>query len=152
MLQGPRHKNHTCTHVKEQAQSIPKQTPKWSYIKNTLCWQWQTSGWWFFTNSKNSAVFSSSSHSLCIFSPSLTFVVFLGFFCFLNLMCGLSTKNKSNRKLHSQHQSGTEPGYVNWFVVPKFLEERRKKFLLLKLGPHPYVSIVFFLPLQLEVE
>lgn len=142
MLQGPWHKKHTCTHAKEQAQSIPKQAPKWSYIKNTLCWQWQTSGWWFFINSKNSAISSFSSCLLRVFSQSLGFVVFL--FCFLNLMCGLSTKTKSNRKLHSQHQSGTEPGYVNWFAVPKFLEERRKKFLLLKLGPHPYVSIVFF--------
>lgn len=142
MLQGPRHKKRTCTHTREWAQSIPKQAPKWSYIKNTLCWQWQTSGWWFFINSKDSAISSFSSHLLCVFSQRLGFVVVL--FCFFNLMCSLSTKSKSNRKLDSQHQSGTEPGYVNLFVVPKFLEERRKKFLLLKLGHIHMFPLSFF--------
>lgn len=80
---------------------------------------------------------------LPIYFVSFPKVLFL-FIYFFNLFCCLNTKTKSNRKLQSQHQSGTEPGYVNWFVVPKVLEEQRKKFLLLKLGPHPYVSIVFF--------
>lgn len=146
MLQGPWHKNthaHTLESSSEHLKAGSKAILHQKHFVLTLANKWMVI---FYKQQKFCNIFLFFPFTLCLF-PKFVFCCVFVFCClvfFFNLMCSLSTKAKSNRKLHSQHQSGTEPGYVNRFVVPKFLEERRKKFLLLKLGPHPYVSIVFF--------